>query len=30
VQCAEMRSAIASRKARANMSDGEKNDLAIF
>ncbi len=30
VQCAEMRSSIASRKARSNMSDGEKNDLANF
>jgi hypothetical protein len=30
VQCAEMRTTIANRKARANMSDGEKNDLVIF
>ncbi len=30
VQCAEMRSSIASRKARANSTDGEKNDLVIF
>jgi hypothetical protein len=30
VQCAEMRSSIASRKARTNLSDGEKNDLSIF
>lgn len=30
VQCAEMRTTIANRKTRANMSDGEKNDLVIF
>jgi hypothetical protein len=30
MQCAEMRTTIANRKARATLSDGEKNDLAIF
>jgi hypothetical protein len=29
-QCAEMRNAISNRKSKANMTDGEKNDLAVF
>ena len=29
-QCAEMRKAIANRKAKTNMTDGEKNDLVTF
>ena len=29
-QCAEMRKSIADRKARANLTEGERNDLARF
>ena len=29
-QCAEMRKALANRRAKINISDGEKNDLLVF